>query len=513
MDNFQETELKLSLLESEVSAKLENTLKSLKHLKTPMEESLLESVYYDTANHALLAAGWTYRIRKEGDKWTATVKGMGNSDGGLHQREEWNVTLDDPQPLIETFAVPEIQQTLMDVVKSKPLKPLMETKFTRKKGIWEDGEGNSIEVALDVGRIEAGGSSVPIHELELELEEGKTAALLDIGKTISDKHPMKPEKNSKFFRGLLLAGLANENSPSKSKVKSFPKLNQADAPEGFIHSTAAAMKRLINSLDNLTEDPDEPEHLHQLRVSIRNLRSVLFLFKPLMEEEQHSKLNKMLREWSRETNELRELDMMWQHLQEWIAELENPAKANKIIDEVKYTREDKRRILKQEIAEGKMTPKLLDAWCMMERMPESIADINKKIPVDLFVENRLKKQMKRFNELAKKINFRNREELHQLRIRGKKIRYGIENTGMKTSGINTKKSGRILKVSKKLQDLLGDIHDCHCEMNWMRLITSGKTQTLDEINLIGQYEGWQLKRIHYLEEKLEKFWEEYEKKL
>jgi hypothetical protein len=41
----------------------------------------LESRYFDTADHALRKAGFTLRVRKDGDRWTQTVKSHLAADG------------------------------------------------------------------------------------------------------------------------------------------------------------------------------------------------------------------------------------------------------------------------------------------------------------------------------------------------------------------------------------------------------------------------------------------------
>ena len=510
VETFQEVELKLNLLKPEEAPEIANTIKNLPEMELPFLGNPIESIYYDTPDHALYSAGWTYRIRKEKNGWTATVKGMGSSDGGLHKRNEWNLSIDEPAPSIEAFDVPEIQQILMRLVAHKELKPMIKTIFKREKGLWKDGEGNLVEIALDTGHIEADGTTAPINELELELKAGKPDALLILGKRISEKHAFKPGSESKFFRGVKLLGLEKKSDKSK-KNRTNPVCTSVETvSDGFRKITDNALQQMNQSLELLTEDPKDPECLHQLRVSIRNIRSVLFLFRPSINREDYNRINQYLRQWHRETNEIRELDVMKEHLQEWIKNLERPEQANWMTNEVEKILGHKKKWLETQINEGKMTPKMLEAWHMLEKLMHELSEDVVEKPAKDFIDKRLNKLIRGFNQQAKKASIHNREELHRLRIRGKKIRYSIQNIqfGADQKKHRNKSLRKALKVAKKLQDLLGDIHDCHCEINWMRYLASNRNTSLEEIECLGRYEGWQFSKQYRLEEKLANQWNE-----
>ncbi len=507
---FQEIELKLGLLNPEDGPALVDTMKNLSKIELPLVCHLLDSVYYDTPDHALYFAGWTYRIRKDENGWTATVKGMGSSGGGLYERNEWNLSIDDPTPSMEAFNVPEIQQILLPLVKSKEMQPMIKTEFTRERGLWKDDKGNVVEIALDTGHIQADGSSAPINELELELKAGESSVLLELGKMISEKHPLKPESDSKFFRGVKLLRLAKETDNQK-KTKMEPiSLSAETVSTGFRKITDNALQQINQSLELLMENPEEPECLHQLRVSIRNLRSVLFLFKPVIEHDDYIRINQYLRRWHQETNELRELDVMREHLQEWIENLDRPEQANWMRAEFKQEMDRKRKWLLRQVNEGEMTPKMLEVWHLLEELTHKLSEDAVEKPLKDFMDKRLNKQIKAFNQQAKKISVHNREELHRLRIRGKKIRYSIQSIQLESDKKREKSKslGKVLKVAKELQNLLGDILDCHCEINWMRFLASRRKTTLEEINCLGQYEGWQLLKQSHLEKKLTNQWNE-----
>jgi inorganic triphosphatase YgiF len=100
-------ELKLRLLDPDAwGALLSHPLLDL-HALSPVP---MDAVYFDTADGALNSAGIAYRVRREGERWIATVKGVGTSAGGLHQRPEWTVVVEEDKPSPQVFAAPKREQ-------------------------------------------------------------------------------------------------------------------------------------------------------------------------------------------------------------------------------------------------------------------------------------------------------------------------------------------------------------------------------------------------------------------
>ncbi|MEY2632915.1 MAG: hypothetical protein RIR00_1569, partial [Pseudomonadota bacterium] len=87
------------------------------------------------------------------------------------------------------------------------LQPVFTTDFQRRTWVLEQ-DGSRVELALDQGRIEAGGQQQPICELELELLAGDEAILLQLSARLQADLPLTPTRSSKAERGytLFLAG-------------------------------------------------------------------------------------------------------------------------------------------------------------------------------------------------------------------------------------------------------------------------------------------------------------------
>lgn len=205
MENNLEVEVKLQLTEPSLYSAI-MTAPALVHLAQGVRwrRQELEAVYFDTADHRLQQQELAYRIRREDNACVATLKGKGSSAGGLHQRQEWNVTVAGVEPDLQVFVNTEIGAMLAEL-SVEALVPQFRTVFERHLLPVQTTDGSLIEVALDRGAIIADGKTAPILELELELKHGQPAALLRLAALLAKDYPLLLEPRSKYYRALQLA--------------------------------------------------------------------------------------------------------------------------------------------------------------------------------------------------------------------------------------------------------------------------------------------------------------------
>lgn len=205
MEHGMEIELKLQVAARSAWDALAAFVRARGEAAPPLE---MEALYFDTPQADLRRARLAYRVRREGTRWVATLKGGGSSAGGLHRRSEWNRPAAGAQPDLSLFA------DVLDgsaALSAAELRPVVRTIFVRQ-AVLVQCEGATLEAALDCGAIEAGGRSAPILEVELELKAGRLAGALQFGAELAQRFPLVLESRSKFLRGLLLAGLAQESA-------------------------------------------------------------------------------------------------------------------------------------------------------------------------------------------------------------------------------------------------------------------------------------------------------------
>ena len=236
----------------------------------------LRARYFDTEDRRLAAAGLALRVRKEGRRWVQALKGQGD---GLWQRLEHERPLPvapgtQPQPDLAlhdgTPAGDALRQALGDDV---VLMPIHATEVMRTRRLLR-GPGCVAELAFDKGMLLAGERRWPVCELELELKSGDPAALAELGARWVQRFGLTLDTRTKAERGERLARGQRLGPPVKAQPLVLAAGVDADAALRAI--VANALHQVLGNASDLTHEGDtEPEHLHQLRVGLRRLRTAL----------------------------------------------------------------------------------------------------------------------------------------------------------------------------------------------------------------------------------------------
>jgi inorganic triphosphatase YgiF len=241
----------------------------------------LQALYADTADQRLAAAGLALRLRKEGRIWVQTLKGRGD---GLMQRLEHEVRLPpqrgipalDPQRHAGT-AVGELLAVALDQAGegSAELRTLYRTDVRRLHRRVRHG-GAVIEIACDHGRIVADGRSVAVDEIEFELVSGPPAALPALAARWAVRFDLWWDVRTKSERGFRLA-LGQDQVPAvKAGAATLPA--GAGPRQAWCTVLQSALAQALPNAAEIAAGADAPEHLHQLRVALRRLRSALRWF-------------------------------------------------------------------------------------------------------------------------------------------------------------------------------------------------------------------------------------------
>lgn len=498
MTKHMETELKLRC--SDVNA-WEKIMKAeaLVNVEVPGSEvtQQLEARYFDTPGHALQKARLAYRLRREGDNWVATVKGGGSSHGGLHARMEWNVAVLDNEPDVGAFAHTEIGQKLQDVVGNERLEPVLITFFERKTVDVIMPDGSAIEVAADKGAIIAGEKTEPILEIELELKAGHPGALFMLGAALAREFSLLPEPDSKFYRGLLLAGLA----VARKQNNLVPRVDTAK-PVG-----EASSMLLINLIIQITvaqrrllEEPQQPELVHELRSCLWRLRSVLEFFEPFNVIKQYADYQEQLKQVTQKLAKLRELDVaygVWLQFQNsYTGKADSKAWLGDVLTE---TRNQEMENVMGELGAGLATPLLLSLWAeLLDRdWQQFTAPLN---TAGEYVHSGLAGWIKKMRKEAEPVDWMDTGRVHHLRMEIKKVRYIVEVMQPALS-----ESSRLVEQLGKLQDTLGIITDAQSTEILLKSLLRRKSSKGMHLEA-GMLIGWQMHEQLLLQKKLNKIW-------
>lgn len=158
------------------------------------ETRQLTSIYFDTPDGALAAAGVSLRIREWNGRRVQTLKrGKGVS------REEHEAPVAGRVPDSSLGPLRE----MLTGAQIAALAPSLQVRITRRQRLIRYG-GAEIELAADIGEVTAGGRTSPICELELELKSGPRKALFALARELYRSAPLRLSFESKSSRGRAL---------------------------------------------------------------------------------------------------------------------------------------------------------------------------------------------------------------------------------------------------------------------------------------------------------------------
>ncbi|MCZ0934252.1 MAG: CHAD domain-containing protein [Gemmatimonadetes bacterium] len=241
----------------------------------PARERLL-TVYYDTPEGHLRRRGFAIRIRSGSGFRELTLK---RDEGDGLTRGEWTsrlplATREDETPRALRLP-PDAPVNDLGIADAGALRPTFLTDIERTKKEVRTGDAR-VEVSLDTGRISAGEREARIAELELELLSGPVEDVLTGARALLEKRRLRIGTRSKAAQGTdLLLG----TSPPPVRATRV-KLDPADSIDGALAKVVrAASIHVTGNLAPVLETGD-PQGIHQLRVSLRRLRSALRFLKP-----------------------------------------------------------------------------------------------------------------------------------------------------------------------------------------------------------------------------------------
>ena len=277
---------KIPIFMTEFELKLEIPANRLARVEAAVREGKavrqrLQARYFDTEDGVLARHGIVLRVRKEGRRWVQTAKGPASA---TLERLEHNVNLVKPAGVAAPVAdlarhagtpVGERIAQALGLASGKPfpaLALLYETdvwRLTRNIKV----AGSAMEIALDMGRVFSGTRSAPLCELEVEFKQGSPEHAVKLARDWCARHGLWLSAISKSMKGQRL-GSGSAFGPA---VAATPPEFDRHANSGQI-AVAILQSCLAQVLGNASEvagGSDNPDHIHQLRVGIRRLRTAL----------------------------------------------------------------------------------------------------------------------------------------------------------------------------------------------------------------------------------------------
>lgn len=269
-------------------------------LGRPPRDRRLVSVYFDTPDRALAAAGASLRVRTDGSgRAVQTLK----SGRGLSREEVERET----PPGGPDLSWPELAG-ILEAPGLRALAPRFTVQVRRRSGETASG-ASRIEVAADEGEILAGGRRTPVCELELEILEGGRDDLFALALALVAEQPLFLSLRTKSARGADLAAGLDGSRPGPVSLSGD--ITAAEAlRRGLLEALEDLAARLVET--GVTEADRAPsvEAVHQLRVSLRRLRSLVSVFRSRLGPDRVAGVRPGLRSLARACAAVRDLDVL-----------------------------------------------------------------------------------------------------------------------------------------------------------------------------------------------------------
>ena len=454
MGRPQEFELKLECdpnKAEDIKRHLAGALSGNSHTET------ITSVYFDTDDKKLSDAGVSLRVRSLDGRHIQTIKTL--QPGQLFSRGEWEQEIKGPWPDLagakDTALEPLSKQGLAEL-----LRPVFESRVQRTVHLVHEN-GSQIEVALDQGMIDTGQNSSPLCELELELKQGSPRGLFRLARELSGSVPLQLAVRSKPERGYALLD-GTEYPCEKSIDLEIP--HNASVEQAFKAIGRSCLRQLLANRPAMLAR--KPEALHQMRIGLRRLRTAISIFKDVVADPHREHIKSELKWITRELAPARELDVL---NAEVIGSLQDVVPHNRDLAEARSELEARRHKAYDDASRAMQSQRfahaVLDAAEWIEigawtSTDDPMLRLRRERSIEPHAAAELARRRKKIKKRGQHLRKLDDEQRHELRIRAKKLRYGIEFfTSVFPAEKNEERRKIALSALKDLQSGLGGLND------------------------------------------------------
>lgn len=445
-----ETELKLRIAPGQLAKLKRHALLKSHQLTRPVTRRLY-NIYFDTPKLALNQSGMALRLRRSGKQWLQTLKGGGGVQGGLHQRNEWEMPVSGPAL---DFSLPQVEEwkDILPKQLRKHLQPVFVTDFSRNSRMlsWQGAE---IELCMDQGEVSTENTSAPICELELELKSGAPQQLFELALAILDIVPFELESISKAEQGFrLMAGYTEQ------PVNALPVVlhKHADLSAAMQILIWSCLQHFQGNLHGALGSGKNDEYVHQMRVALRRLRVLLRMAASVCADEQLAGFRKEVAALGIILGRIREWDVFIADTVQPLCErMPQDAGLQALLSASQQQRDVHYNALRNDAQARTLQHLLLrfgiwlngPYWQRHELSGQRTSDFSAACLTEL---------ARKFEQAGKQLESFDAAKLHAMRIQAKKLRYSAE---FFVSLYGKHKSREYLRALTEVQEVLGQIND------------------------------------------------------
>jgi CHAD domain-containing protein len=417
----------------------------------PAETFRLSATYFDTPDFRLARAGASLRYRAP-EGWTVKLPVGSGSD--TLSRDELHV---DGEPGDPPAAALDL---VLALSRHAPVQVVARLNTVRTRMRLRDDDGDEIGELVDdeVSLLDGARLAARFREIEVEIaesaDESLPAALVARLRAAGAGHP---DPVPKIVRAL------GPRAADPPDLPAPPSLDFASTATEVVH--AAIVRSTARLLDH---DPGvrlgDPEAVHQARVATRRLRSDLRTFRDVLDRDWSDPLRDELKWIGGLLGAVRDTDVLLERLEGRLAALPSSdvEDGEILLDQLGAHRDEARAELLGAMRSDRYLA-LLDALVDATRHPRPAPELDED-DEDLpdFVRTPWRKLRKAADAIG--IEQSPDPELHQVRIRAKRVRYAAEAVAEALG----KDARRFAEAAESVQDLLGEHQDAIVAAEWLR---------------------------------------------
>jgi triphosphatase len=419
----------------------------------------LHHIFWDTAEYRLGRAGQALAVETVGRRRAQLLHDIRRAPtGGRIGRQHRTVLEGEGLDLTRLAFMPGADPEHVIRLASETLLPVFAIDFTRT--VWPVSWGETkLTVALEVGTIEAAAGRAPLRQVDVGLIAGTPEGLYDFVQHLQRTVPIRLAAHDPAQHGYKLIAEDDwwpENGAGTATLDPAMSVRQ-----GILVIGRAATAAVRAEIHRLSEGL-EPERVHQARVAIRRLRSVLSVFCEVLPSTSRKTLSRGLSALSNKLGQAREWDVF---LANTLKPMTEAVGEEASLNGLRLTAVSLRNHAAEEALIALEAPAFLrlsfrlgswfDAGIWPEAPSQEVALLLDK-PLKDFAGNLLKKRHKKLLSAAAAANDPHPAQLHALRIEAKKLRYTAEFVG---SLFPSKAIKRYISALKDIQGILGTVND------------------------------------------------------
>jgi len=382
------------------------------------------SVYHDGVDHRLARSGITLRRRLENGANVWQLK-LPRGTGARLEIERPGGPARPPRELADALAAVLLGAPLQEIGRLR----------TRRATVRVD-EGRAEVVLDEVAVLEGRRTLAVFRELELEATDGR-AELGPLAKQLRRAGAVASDGRPKVMQALGLEFHREAPAP--------------DAPAvDHLRGMLLAQLEAIHAYDPAVRLLDDAEDLHQLRVAVRRLRALLRTARPILDEARSEPLREELAWLGALLGPVRDLDVLVEHLVEDAEQLD--AADARAFRPALALLAGARADAREEMLAALRT----DRYLVLVGRVAAAADAPPATDAETGVVDLARAEFRRLRKAAARVDDGSPDdELHRLRVLGKRARYAAELAEVAAG----KPASRFIRAAKAFQDVIGEHQD------------------------------------------------------